>query len=155
MINPATTILIPTHNSADVIGEKPESVRTQTETDWECVVVDDGSADHTEAVIVEWHARGPRFRYVRHESAPGGRDAKVGAVRNFCLAQSQAPLVAFMDDDVWLPTYLEQTTRLLRGRPALAVAASPRLFRDGEHISETQEFLPSRCVKADRLAESN
>ena len=144
---PQTSILIPTHNRADVIGETLESVLAQTETDWECVVVDDGSADHTEAVIAEWHARDPRFRYVRHESVPGSRDAKVVAVRQFCLAQSRCPLVAFLDDDdVWLPTYLEQTTRVLRERPDLVVAASPRLFWDGETITETQEFLPGQLA---------
>ena len=144
---PQTSILIPTHNRADVIGETLESVLSQTEADWECVIVDDGSTDHTRAVADSWHARDSRFRYAWHESAPGGRDAKVVAVRNFCLSQARGALIAFLDDDdVWLPTYLEQATRLLDARPDLVLAASPRLFWDGETISETQEFLPGQLT---------
>ena len=138
---PRISIVVATYNRADMIGETLKSVQAQTVTDWECIVVDDGSTDHTRRVLEDWTARDPRFCYVWQTNA------KLPAARTTGLAHARAPLIAFIDDDdVWLPAYLEETTRLLHRRPDIIMAVSPRLFWDGERILETQSFLPGQVT---------
>lgn len=137
---PSISILIPTHNRADLIRETLDSVAAQTFPDWECVIVDDSSTDQTRAVVEEYQAHDPRFRYVWHDSALGSRDEKVVAVRNFALTLASGEFVAFLDDDdLWLPEYLATVLEPMQ-RPSCVLAAAARLFWDGERILETQRF---------------
>ena len=106
------------YNSALTIGEAIESVRCQTRSDWELVVVDDGSADGT-ADVAEAFAD-PRVRVVR---TAGNRGP--GAARNRGISLAQAPLVCTLDsDDLWLPHYLETMARTLDSNPTAAVACT-------------------------------
>lgn len=142
---PQVSVVIPTYNRASLIGETLDSVEAQTFTDWECLVIDDGSSDNTREVVEAYCARDPRFRYARHENTETRRDYKVIAVRNKGLALAKGDLIAFLDDDdVWLPGYLEAATTMLAARPDVRLSACPRLFWDGERIVETQQFLPGQ-----------
>jgi len=78
-----------------------ESVRKQTFSDFECIVVDDGSADGDELKAVVEGLADPRFRYVRR--ANGG----ASAARNTGVDQASGEIIAFLDsDDRWLPEKL-------------------------------------------------
>jgi glycosyltransferase involved in cell wall biosynthesis len=103
------SIVLPTYNRADTIGRAIQSIQSQTFTDWELVVVDDGSSDSTAQVLAGY---GARVRVVRQ--------ANQGcyAARNAGLNASTGPLVAFMDsDDEWLPQFLELAVGLLQHQP--------------------------------------
>ena len=91
---------MPAFNSSRFLRQTFESLRAQSLEDWECVVVDDGSADDTLAVAQSCAAEDARFRAVRTEN--GGPSA----ARNhgYLLTDPAAEFVTFMDsDDVWLP----------------------------------------------------
>ena len=106
------------YNSAQTIGEAIESVRCQTRSDWELLVVDDDSRDAT-AEVAEAFAD-PRIRIVR---TTGNRGP--AAARNRGISLAQAPLVCTLDsDDLWLPHYLETMDRTLDSNPAAAVACT-------------------------------
>ena len=97
---PRVSVIIPAHNAARFLGQAIESVRAQTYTDWEIVVVDDGSSDGTWELL---RAAGPRVRSLRRERAGGPAVA-----RNLALEHASGELVAFLDaDDLLLPRYLE------------------------------------------------
>ena len=51
---PLVSIIIPTYNRANLIGETVESILAQTYQNWECIVVDDGSNDNTDVLLAEY-----------------------------------------------------------------------------------------------------
>jgi glycosyltransferase involved in cell wall biosynthesis len=106
------------YNSALTIGEAIESVRCQTRSDWELLVVDDDSGDAT-ADLAESFGD-PRIHVVR---TTGNRGP--AAARNRGITLARAPLVCTLDsDDLWLPHYLETMGRTLDSNPTAAVACT-------------------------------
>lgn len=96
---PTVSVITPTYNRAHLIRESIESVLKQTYTDFEHIVVDDGSTDDTAAVIQSIHD--PRLHYIKRPN--GG----VSAARNTGLAAATGEWVAFLDsDDLYLPERL-------------------------------------------------
>jgi len=99
-VTPLVSVIIPAYNAAPFLGAAIESVLSQTVTDSEIVVVDDGSTDGTDTVV---RGYGDRVRYLRQENAG------VSRARNRGIDESRSPWVAFLDaDDVWLPQKLER-----------------------------------------------
>jgi glycosyltransferase involved in cell wall biosynthesis len=96
---PDVTVAIPAYNAGLTIGAALQSVFDQTFTNYEVVVVDDGSTDDTASQIARW---GDRVRYTcQPNSGPA-------AARNEALRHARGRYVAFLDaDDVWLPRKLE------------------------------------------------
>jgi glycosyltransferase involved in cell wall biosynthesis len=106
---PEVSIILPTYNRVDVIGRAVASIIQQTHRDWELLVVDDGSTDHT---IARLQGVDARIRFIRQPNQG------VAAARNAGLASATGRYVAFMDsDDEWLPEFLALTTAFLRAHP--------------------------------------
>ncbi|MDT8415690.1 MAG: glycosyltransferase family 2 protein [Flavobacteriaceae bacterium] len=101
---PLVSIIIPTFNRAHLIGETLDSVLAQTYANWECIIVDDGSTDNTDAVVQAYVEKDARFRYFHRppEHLPGANGA-----RNFGFKMSRGGFVNwFDDDDVMLEDFL-------------------------------------------------
>lgn len=112
---PAVTVIIPTYNSARYLAAAVQSVIDQTWTDWELIIVDDGSTDGT-ADLIAAKFLDPRVRLVRQ---PNQGDA---AARNTGIRLSTSPLLAFLDaDDLWRPEKLQQQIQVLRELPDVDV----------------------------------
>src|SRR5690606_26958451 len=96
MKQPLVSIIIPTFNRAHLIGETLDSVLAQTYLNWECIVVDDGSTDDTDALMSEYIAKDSRFQYYHRPDAhkPGGNGA-----RNYGFDQSKGGYIQWFDDD--------------------------------------------------------
>ena len=100
MSGPQVSIVIPTHNSSRYLVKALDSVLAQTVSDFEVLVVDDGSTDDTECVMRHY---GAPVRYIRQQNAG------VAVARNNGISESRGRYVAFLDaDDVWLPFKLER-----------------------------------------------
>lgn len=94
------SVVIPTYNRADMVGDAIQSVLDQTFTDWGLVVVDDGSEDSTRDVVSGFDD--PRIRYIYQENR------KLPGARNTGIRASSGDYVAFLDsDDLFLPEKLE------------------------------------------------
>ena len=107
---PRVSVVIPAYRRADVVGRAVDSVLAQTMDDLEVLVVDDGSADGTEAVVTGYDD--PRVRSLAHE-----RNRGVSAARNTGVAAARGDYVAFLDsDDEWLPRKLDRQLALLDAR---------------------------------------
>jgi len=104
---PKVSIVLPTHDRLEFLREAVASVRAQTCTDWELIVVDDGSTDGSVAYLDS--LGDPRIVIVTepHSGNPA-------ALRNLGVANAHSPWIAFLDsDDLWAPEKLElQLTRL-------------------------------------------
>jgi glycosyltransferase involved in cell wall biosynthesis len=99
------SIVIPLYNKRDYIIRCLESIRAQSVTDFEAIVVDDGSTDDSAAVAET--IRDARFRVIRQANAGPG------AARNRGIRAGSGDLVAFLDaDDEWRPGFLETISRL-------------------------------------------
>lgn len=95
-INPLVSIIIPIYNRAHLIGETLDSVLNQTYTNWECIVVDDGSTDDTETVVMDYVKKDARFQFHKRPEKykPGGNGA-----RNYGFDVSKGECVNWFDSD--------------------------------------------------------
>ena len=93
MINPKISIIVPCYNQAQFLDEALQSVLDQTYTNWECIIVNDGSPDHTEEVAQKWVTKDTRFVYLKKEN--GG----LSSARNFGLDKANGDYIQFLDSD--------------------------------------------------------
>jgi glycosyltransferase involved in cell wall biosynthesis len=101
MAAPAVSVVIPFYR-ARYLREALQSVQAQTFTDYEIIVVDDGSPDQAEVERCLLDG-GARIRYLRQENQGPA------AARNTALRAARGRFVAFLDsDDTWEPTYLQE-----------------------------------------------
>jgi glycosyltransferase involved in cell wall biosynthesis len=111
MTQPLISCIVPVFNGARYIAEALESILNQTYRPLEVIVVDDGSTDHTPAVM---RGYGDRIRSIRQDN--GGP----AAARNRGLSEATGDFVAFLDaDDLWHPEKLERQSACFRARPEL------------------------------------
>lgn len=117
---PAVSVLIPAYNAGATIEQALESVQAQTWTDFEIVVVDDGSNDDTAARVRARAERDPRLRLVAHDDNLGRP-----AARNTAFAAARGQYVAMLDaDDRCLPIRLARQVAYLEEHPEIDVVAS-------------------------------
>ncbi len=111
-MNPATvSVVVPTHNRADLLPRLLRSVLSQDHEDLELLVVDDGSHDDTAQVLAA--CTDPRLRVLRHESPCG-----VAEARNAGTRAARGRWVAWCDDDdVWAPAKLRLQLAALAASP--------------------------------------
>ncbi len=113
VVSPRLTIVLPTYNRAAFLPGALASIVGQTFSDWELVVIDDGSTDDTREVLDRARPAITRdVRYIRQEN--GGP----AVARNNGIAHALGDLVAFFDsDDLWHPAYLETCVAALDRNP--------------------------------------
>ena len=113
----AVSVVIPAYNAESTLAETLASVLAQTFADFELLVVDDGSTDHTAMVALS--VRDRRVRLIT--TANGG----VSRARNRAVAEAKGSFVAFLDaDDLWLPQKLERQMQLLGERPDVGLCVT-------------------------------
>ncbi len=128
---PSVTVIIPAYNVAAFIGETLASVFAQTFTDFEVIVVNDGSPD-TEDLDRELAPFIDRINYFKQENRGAA------AARNAGLRIARGEFVAFLDaDDLWLPRYLDEQMQFIRERNCDLLCADAEVFSDGSHENET------------------
>lgn len=101
--NPLVSIIVPCYNQEQFINEALESVYGQTYTNWECIVMDDGSTDRSEEIIQQWISKDPRFRYYYKDN--GG----IVETRNFAIQCTAGEFILPLDgDDKIAPEYVAE-----------------------------------------------
>ena len=130
------SVVIPTYNYGRFITEAVESVRAQTVSDIQIIVVDDGSTDDTPEIISR--INDPRLEVVR---IPNGG---VSAARNAGLALARGEFIAFLDaDDRWTPQLLERQLSVLAAEPdAVAVFTNFVRFDESDVYPDQFTFYP-------------
>ncbi len=140
-MSPKVSVIISTHNRADLLPRAVESVLCQTFKDLELLIINDASTDKTESVVKDF--QDPRVIYIRHEQCLGGPVA-----RNTGIEKSRGEYIAFLDDDdEWLPEKLSlQVEHMNRAETEVGViyTGSETLESPGERLVET--YTPDRSV---------
>ena len=90
------SIIIPVYNVAPYLDECLQSVVNQAYTDWECILVDDGSTDGSSEICDEWGKKDSRFVVCHQEN--GG----VSKARNYGIRQAKGEYISFIDSDDWI-----------------------------------------------------
>jgi GT2 family glycosyltransferase len=113
---PFISVVIPTYNRADLLCESLKSVFRQEETDFEVIVVDDGSTDDLSKVVEDFR---DRVNFIRQDkSGPG-------SARNRGAAAARGEYLAFLDsDDLWFPWTLGVFRRIIGGHRSPAILSS-------------------------------
>lgn len=122
---PLVSVILPTWNRAKTIHRAIESVQAQTYTNWELIVVDDGSCDSTEQLLSDSIACDSRIRLVRQDHQG------VSVARNAGLAMSQGEILAYIDsDNRWYPGYLAAVVETLTENSSVHSVYAGQLVRD-------------------------
>jgi glycosyltransferase involved in cell wall biosynthesis len=112
MPEPSVSVIIPAHDAEPFIREALDSLLAQTLTDWEAIVVDDGSTDSTSAVVRSFASIDPRIRLVSQAQAGPS------VARNAGCRLARGRLFGFLDaDDAYDPAFLEEQRRFIEKYP--------------------------------------
>lgn len=138
---PLISIIIPTYNRAHYLIDALDSIKHQTYTHWECLVVDDGSTDNTSLLMIDYCSKNLRFKYFkRSPDYPKGSNGS----RNFGLDNSKGAYIAFCDDDdYWLQDKLEKQLIIFEQHPEVGLVTGNIEFvnsdglRTGRVIKQT------------------
>lgn len=111
------SVVIPTHNRADLLPRAIASVQAQTYKDLEIVVISDGSTDNTKEVVEALAKEDSRIRFIEYHPGRGGNIA-----RNTGIQEAKGEYVAFLDDDdEFLPTKLEKQVAVMESDPEIGL----------------------------------
>lgn len=131
------SVIVPVYNQAAYLAQAIQSVCEQTFTNWELIVVDDGSTDDTREVLAKF--RDSRVSVIRQANKG------VSAARNTGIFLSSAPLVSFLDaDDLLMPDMMTVPLRYLKDHPETGLVAGRRQKVDSSgRIYEEKATTPT------------
>jgi glycosyltransferase involved in cell wall biosynthesis len=116
-MNPVIAVITPTKNRLRLLCEALDSVQSQTFTEWEHIIVDDGSDDGTAEEVARRAAEDARIRFIRRTSDRSGANV----CRNLGIRESIAELIVFLDsDDLLASDCLRRRVALMQRNPDLA-----------------------------------
>ena len=149
--HPTVSVLIPTYNRSDLLPRAIESILNQTFTDFELIIVDDGSVDNTVQILRKYIRQDDRIRvYFNHKNKGESYS------RNRLIDLSRAPYLAIMDsDDKSLPHRLKDEVDYLETHPEVAVVGGLAVFMGHSNqilpqISQKERHIPidllSKCA---------
>lgn len=122
---PRVSVITPFRNAERYLQESIASVRGQTVTDWELILVDDRSTDCSREIAMEWASADSRLRLLDVSEKAAG----AAAARNAGIEVSRGTYVAFLDaDDIYRPTMLETVLAAAEAHPEAAMIFGPTLW---------------------------
>lgn len=124
------SIIVPCYNYAHFMEEALESILAQSYTNWECVIINDGSTDNTEQIALRYCSQDVRFKYYDKEN--GGHSS----ARNLGIKNSSGQYILPLDpDDKIAEYYLEKAVTVLENNPSIKIACfQTQLFGDVDQI---------------------
>ncbi|MGX9346664.1 glycosyltransferase [Microbacterium sp. KNMS] len=132
------SVVVPLFNKERVVGRALDSIVRQTISQWEVIIVDDGSTDASRDVVRDF-LKDDRVTYV-HQANAGP-----GAARNHGMKLARADFVAFLDaDDEWKPQFLEEALQVVASDPGVSVVVAG-WYRPSDGV-ESRFDLQSRGV---------
>ena len=126
--NPKVSVVVPANNAERYISEAIESVLNQTFEDYELIIVNDGSTDRTEDIILDYQKMDPRIIYLKNEE-----NLRICRTLNRGLEAARGDYIARMDADDWsYPARLEKQLDYMRNNPDVVLVGSFIHVADGD-----------------------
>ncbi|MCP4693516.1 MAG: glycosyltransferase family 2 protein, partial [Desulfobacterales bacterium] len=125
---PTVSVILPTYNRAWILREAVDSVLAQDYSDFELIVVNDGSTDDTRELLDEY---GDRIIVLEQENRG------VSAARNLGVSSASGRLITFLDsDDYWLPKKLSTQAAFFDARPDALICQTEEIWiRNGRRVN--------------------
>lgn len=136
-MNSKVSVIVPCYNQAPYLSEALESVFNQTYSNWECLVIDDGSTDDSGRVAKEWTSKDSRFKYFPIANAG------VSHARNFGIRQSGGEFILPLDgDDKISPNFLEEAVKAMAGGEYILAYGTTKRFgaETGKWATRTYDY---------------
>ncbi len=147
----AVTIVVPAYNASEYIAKTVKSVLQQTYTDFELLVIDDGSTDDTADIVHNFSLQDSRVKLISQENQG------VSVARNTGIKMAKGEFIAFLDaDDLWLPNKLVSHLEHLHQNSEVGVS-----FGKVEFLSSNGELTgyisnsPLGAIKSEYLLYEN
>jgi glycosyltransferase involved in cell wall biosynthesis len=138
--NPIISIIIPVYNRAILLPLTIESIKAQTFTDWECILIDDHSTDNSLEVMLGLQQNDTRIKAFQR---PSHLKKGANACRNFGFTKSSASYIKWFDsDDIMLPNHLEVShTTLIKNELDFVVTETLNFDHEtNELLGKTYDF---------------
>ena len=133
MQTPLVSVIIPTFNRAEVVSRAVNSVLNQTFKDFECIVVDDGSTDETDSVLLGF---ADRIKVVKTENRG------VSAARNTGAKLAAGKYIAFLDsDDEWKPQKLQKQFDFMQKSASRISQTDETWVRNGKFVNKSAKYI--------------
>ena len=147
--NTLVSIIVPCYKQAHYLAETLQSVINQTYTNWECIIVNDGSPDNTEDVAKLWCNKDERISYVYKEN--GG----LPSARNTGIKMSKGEYILALDsDDILHEDYLLKLVPVLDADETLAIVSSYREFFVDNKLNIVYKYKASGSTYRDLMFEN-
>lgn len=134
---PVVSIIIPCYNQGQFLGEALTSVSNQTFSEWECIIVDDGSQDDTKQIATGWTRKDHRVKYYYKEN--GG----LSSARNYGMAKARGSYLQFLDSDDYIASNKLQVSitafKSITKHEEGLVVTNFRIFQD-DVLSSTEPY---------------
>ena len=144
------SIITPTYNSEKFIEQTIQSVQAQHYTNWEMIIVDDASVDHTIKIVETIQKEDSRIKIIRLNENSGA-----GIARNKGIEKAQGDFIAFLDaDDLWKPEKLLKQLNFMISNDILVSYCSYELVDEkGKLLNVTINVLPE--IDTSKILKSN
>lgn len=135
--SPTVSVIMLTYDREALVGRAIESILRQTYRDFEFIIVDNGSTDHSGQIADAYAAKDARIRAIHRERG------NIGSGRNTGLDAARGEYVAFIDDDDWAePDFLEFLLGLIERHDAdIAICGAADKVFDEEKVMTAEEAL--------------
>jgi len=134
------SIITASYNYEDFIKETIESILAQAYSDWELIIVDDGSSDNSLDVIESYARRDRRISLFTH---PNNINRGLIETVKLGLSHAAGDYIAFLEsDDIWCPTHLEDKINVLKSYPEVGlIFNSVEMFGDEKTMREYDKYF--------------
>lgn len=141
------SIIVPCYNQAQYLPDCLQSVVEQTYSHWECIIVNDGSLDNTEAVALEWAAKDNRIKYLKKEN--GG----LCSARNAGISSAEGKWILPLDaDDKIGKDYLKFAHDIMISKSEVGlIYANANYFGDREEVWALPEYNLKTLLRANMI----
>lgn len=142
---PIVSVIVPCYNLGKFLPEALNSLIEQTFSDWECVIVDDGSTDNTKSIALEYVRKDSRFIYYYKENEG------VCIAKNFAISKSKGKYILPLDsDDLIEPEYIEEAVSILDNNSDIRL-----VYCDGIFFGEKSGLIDNADYSFELLLYSN
>ncbi|WP_251516529.1 glycosyltransferase family 2 protein [Oceanobacillus luteolus] len=147
---PRVSVIMGVMNAASRLDESIESIINQTFSDWEFIICDDGSTDHTYERLLEWSKRDSRIVPIKNNDNLG-----LAATLNHCIEYCTGEYIARMDDDdISYANRFEKQVNFLDTNPDYAFVSCKTDIFDGVNLYKSKVRLIEEPTKQDLLWQS-
>ena len=144
---PKVSIITPCFNREKFIAQTLDCIQKIQYSNWECIVVDDGSTDNSRKIIQEFVQKDDRFKYIYHTNRG------ISISKNTAVANSNGKYIFPLDsDDLISPDYIKEAVEIMENNPAVKIVYADCVFfgdrKKKWHLNDYtfNDLLISNCI---------